>query len=150
MGEKEFPRCVAHRSSAKGCNDVRETWARGCESNSPFILCVSGESEAGLDEGVEEGCSSLEPLSQDDCSSDCSASCSRRVRNQPEPLSLTVGDPFMANVASDLGGTMAKTAEMDAVTRSFNSSRSKSHNFISNEPTEITWTARYAISNDIK
>ncbi|KOX80779.1 hypothetical protein WN51_03841 [Melipona quadrifasciata] len=51
--------------------------------------CALSESEAGLDEGVEEGCSSLEPLSQDDCSSDCSASCSRRVRNQPEPLSLT-------------------------------------------------------------
>ncbi|KAK9307255.1 hypothetical protein QLX08_002294 [Tetragonisca angustula] len=52
--------------------------------------CALSESEAGLDEGVEEGCSSLEPLSQDDCSSDCSASCSRRVRNQPEPLSLTI------------------------------------------------------------
>ncbi|KAF3425127.1 hypothetical protein E2986_12824 [Frieseomelitta varia] len=64
--DKEFSTCVAHRSSARG------------------------ESEAGLDEGVEEGCSSLEPLSQDDCSSDCSASCSRRVRNQPEPLSLTI------------------------------------------------------------
>ncbi|XP_017752865.1 PREDICTED: uncharacterized protein LOC108545639 isoform X3 [Eufriesea mexicana] len=52
--------------------------------------CTLSESEAGLEEGVEEGCSSLEPLSQDDCSSDCSASCSRRVRNQPEPLSLTI------------------------------------------------------------
>ncbi|XP_060826442.1 uncharacterized protein LOC132912762 isoform X3 [Bombus pascuorum] len=52
--------------------------------------CALSENEAGLDEGVEEGCSSLEPLSQDDCSSDCSASCSRRVRNQPEPLSLTI------------------------------------------------------------
>lgn len=48
------------------------------------------EIEAGLDEGVEEGCSSLEPLSQDECSSDCSASCSRHLRNQPEPLSLTI------------------------------------------------------------
>lgn len=70
-----------------------------------MLLRISGENEAGLDEGVEEGCSSLEPLSQDDCSSDCSASCSRRVRNQPEPLSLTVSDPFMANVAYDLDGT---------------------------------------------
>ncbi|XP_076638369.1 uncharacterized protein LOC143350269 isoform X4 [Colletes latitarsis] len=48
------------------------------------------ESETGVDEGVEEGCSSLEPLSQDDCNSDSSASCSRHVRNQPEPLSLTI------------------------------------------------------------
>ena len=99
------------------------------ESNLAIILCVSGESEAGLDEGVEEGCSSLEPLSQDDCSSDCSASCSRRVRNQPEPLSLTVGDPFMANVASNLDGTLRKkrencSTEMGAATRSFNPSRS--------------------------
>ncbi|XP_076762748.1 uncharacterized protein LOC143430385 isoform X3 [Xylocopa sonorina] len=52
--------------------------------------CSLSENEAILDEGVEEGCSSLEPLSQDDCSSDCSASCLRRVRNQPEPLSLTI------------------------------------------------------------
>ncbi|CAK9813792.1 hypothetical protein ANTQUA_LOCUS7767, partial [Anthophora quadrimaculata] len=52
--------------------------------------CTLSESEAGLDEGVEEGCSSLEPLSQDDCSSNCSASCARRVRNQSEPLSLTI------------------------------------------------------------
>nr|XP_031831349.1 uncharacterized protein LOC116426488 isoform X7 [Nomia melanderi]XP_031831350.1 uncharacterized protein LOC116426488 isoform X7 [Nomia melanderi] len=52
--------------------------------------CAINESEGGLDEGVEEGCSSLEPLSQDDCSSECSASCSRHPRNQPEPLSLTI------------------------------------------------------------
>ncbi|XP_033338342.2 uncharacterized protein LOC117227324 isoform X4 [Megalopta genalis] len=52
--------------------------------------CAINEIEAGLDEGVEEGCSSLEPLSQDECSSDCSASCSRHLRNQPEPLSLTI------------------------------------------------------------
>ncbi|CAL7949946.1 unnamed protein product [Xylocopa violacea] len=52
--------------------------------------CALSENEAILDEGVEEGCSSLEPLSQDECSSDCSASCLRRVRNQPEPLSLTI------------------------------------------------------------
>lgn len=59
-----------------------------------YIFGFSGESEAGLDEGVEEGCSSLEPLSQEDCASNYSASSSRRVRNQPESLSLTVGDPF--------------------------------------------------------
>lgn len=59
-----------------------------------YIFGFSGESEAGLDEGVEEGCSSLEPLSQEDCASKYSASSSRRVRNQPESLSLTVGDPF--------------------------------------------------------
>ncbi|XP_031365487.1 uncharacterized protein LOC102673723 isoform X9 [Apis dorsata] len=51
---------------------------------------ASSESEAGLDEGVEEGCSSLEPLSQEDCASNYSASSSRRVRNQPESLSLTI------------------------------------------------------------
>ncbi|XP_076283070.1 uncharacterized protein LOC143210260 isoform X3 [Lasioglossum baleicum] len=52
--------------------------------------CAINEIEAGLDEGVEEGCSSLEPLSQDECSSDCSAPRSRHLRNQPEPLSLTI------------------------------------------------------------
>lgn len=52
--------------------------------------CTINEIEAGLDEGVEEGCSSLEPLSQDECSSDCSASRSRHPRNQPESLSLTI------------------------------------------------------------
>ncbi|XP_076659640.1 uncharacterized protein LOC143362968 isoform X4 [Halictus rubicundus] len=52
--------------------------------------CAINEIEAGLDEGVEEGCSSLEPLSQDECSSDCSASRSRHLRNQPESLSLTI------------------------------------------------------------
>lgn len=58
-----------------------------------FVCLFSNidENEVGLDEGVEEGCSSLEPLSQDDCSSECSASFSRHPRNQPEPLSLTVG-----------------------------------------------------------
>ena len=56
------------------------------------IFGFSGESEAGLDEGVEEG--RLEPLSQEDCASNYSASSSRRVRNQPESLSLTVSDPF--------------------------------------------------------
>ncbi|XP_026674316.1 uncharacterized protein LOC108631026 [Ceratina calcarata] len=50
------------------------------------------ESKAGLVEGVEEGCSSVEPLSQDDCSSECSAreAYSKRVKSQPEPLSLTI------------------------------------------------------------
>ncbi|XP_043255353.1 uncharacterized protein LOC122399061 isoform X5 [Colletes gigas] len=54
------------------------------------VSAIKCESETGVDEGVEEGCSSLEPLSQDDCNSDSSASCSRHVRNQPEPLSLTI------------------------------------------------------------
>ncbi|XP_066587337.1 uncharacterized protein [Prorops nasuta] len=48
------------------------------------------ESELGQDEGVEEGSSSLEPLSQDDCSSDCSAPHIRNSRNHQEPLSLTI------------------------------------------------------------
>ncbi|XP_076165907.1 uncharacterized protein LOC143145939 isoform X2 [Ptiloglossa arizonensis] len=54
------------------------------------VSATKCESETGLDEGVEEGCSSLEPLSQDECSSECSASCLKHVRNQPEPLSLTI------------------------------------------------------------
>lgn len=81
----------------------REEWKRGWEEeiqreeerNRFYPLRIfgfSGESEAGLDEGVEEG--RLEPLSQEDCASNYSASSSRRVRNQPESLSLTVGDPF--------------------------------------------------------
>ncbi|XP_076235541.1 uncharacterized protein LOC143179959 [Calliopsis andreniformis] len=48
------------------------------------------ESEPGFDDSVEEGCSSLEPLSQEECNSVCSASCRRHLRNQPESLSLTI------------------------------------------------------------
>ncbi|XP_053986037.1 uncharacterized protein LOC128880225 isoform X2 [Hylaeus volcanicus] len=44
------------------------------------------ENETELDQGVEEG----EPLPRDDSSSDYGASCSRHVRNQPEPLSMTI------------------------------------------------------------
>ncbi|XP_034177415.2 uncharacterized protein LOC117602933 isoform X3 [Osmia lignaria lignaria] len=47
--------------------------------------CSLGENETGLDESVEEGCSSLDQLSQDDCSSECSAACFKRVKNQLEP-----------------------------------------------------------------
>lgn len=54
------------------------------------VFVISGENELGLDEGVEEGSSSLEPLSQDECSSDCSGPRSRHSRNRQEPLSLTV------------------------------------------------------------
>lgn len=54
----------------------------------PAKYAPTCESEAGLDEGVEEG--RLEPLSQEDCASNYSASSSRRVRNQPESLSLTI------------------------------------------------------------
>ncbi|KZC06592.1 hypothetical protein WN55_10503 [Dufourea novaeangliae] len=56
----------------------------------PASKCAISESEIGFGDGVEDGCSSLEPLSQDDCSSDCSQSGSRQPRNQPEPLSLTI------------------------------------------------------------
>ncbi|XP_076666656.1 uncharacterized protein LOC143368149 isoform X3 [Andrena cerasifolii] len=56
----------------------------------PAAKCALSESEIGFDEGVEEGCSSLEPLSQDECGSECSASCSRHHRNHAEPLSLTI------------------------------------------------------------
>lgn len=56
----------------------------------------------GFDEGVEEGCSSLEPLSQDECGSECSASCSKHLRNHPEPLSLTVGNSFTSVVPWNL------------------------------------------------
>nr|XP_050854692.1 myb-like protein X isoform X6 [Vespula vulgaris] len=51
---------------------------------------AESETELGLDEGVEEGSSSLEPLSQDECSSDCSGPRSRHSRNRQEPLSLTI------------------------------------------------------------
>ncbi|KAL2728997.1 glutamic acid-rich protein isoform X9 [Vespula squamosa] len=51
---------------------------------------AESETELGLDEGVEEGSSSLEPLSQDECSSECSGPRSRHSRNRPEPLSLTI------------------------------------------------------------
>ncbi|XP_035730765.1 uncharacterized protein LOC118445423 isoform X7 [Vespa mandarinia] len=51
---------------------------------------AESEIELGLDEGVEEGSSSLEPLSQDECSSDCSGPRSRHSRNRQEPLSLTI------------------------------------------------------------
>ncbi|KAI4501950.1 hypothetical protein M0802_002632 [Mischocyttarus mexicanus] len=51
---------------------------------------AESETELGLDEGVEEGSSSLEPLSQDECSSDCSVSRARHSRNRQEPLSLTI------------------------------------------------------------
>ncbi|KAI4489842.1 hypothetical protein M0804_004024 [Polistes exclamans] len=52
---------------------------------------AESETELGLDEGVEEGSSSLEPLSQDECSSDCSVKVrARHSRNRQEPLSLTI------------------------------------------------------------
>ncbi|XP_043490529.1 uncharacterized protein LOC122516629 isoform X1 [Polistes fuscatus] len=52
---------------------------------------AESETELGLDEGVEEGSSSLEPLSQDECSSDCSIKVrARHSRNRQEPLSLTI------------------------------------------------------------
>lgn len=48
------------------------------------------DNEFGLDEGVEEGSSSLEPLSQDDCSSEGSGPRPRHARVRKEPMSLTV------------------------------------------------------------
>ncbi|XP_048510161.1 uncharacterized protein LOC105692601 isoform X3 [Athalia rosae] len=51
---------------------------------------ISSEIEVGLDEGVEEGSSSLEPLSQDEYSSDCSAPASKYSLNRQEPMSLTI------------------------------------------------------------
>lgn len=62
------------------------------EGESDQLVRFSGENETGLDESVEEGCSSLEPLSQEDCSSECSAACFRHVKSQLDPtVSLMVG-----------------------------------------------------------
>ncbi|XP_012273330.1 uncharacterized protein LOC105695899 isoform X3 [Orussus abietinus] len=58
--------------------------------SSPKSKLIKSEVEIGLDEGVEEGSSSLEPLSQDEYSSDCSVPPIKRVRNRQEPLSLTI------------------------------------------------------------
>ncbi|KAG7203311.1 hypothetical protein KM043_010400 [Ampulex compressa] len=55
------------------------------ESHSSRSKC---EKEDGFKE--EDGSSSLEPLSQEECSSDCSASCLRHAVHQPQALSLTI------------------------------------------------------------
>lgn len=93
-GIKIFSRVILKRSLNE--KSEKEDGIQREEERNRFyplhIFGFSGESEAGLDEGVEEG--RLEPLSQEDCASNYSASSSRRVRNQPESLSLTVGDPF--------------------------------------------------------
>lgn len=93
-GIKIFSRVILKRSLNE--KSEKEDGIQREEERNRFyplrIFGFSGESEAGLDEGVEEG--RLEPLSQEDCASNYSASSSRRVRNQPESLSLTVSDPF--------------------------------------------------------
>lgn len=92
-GIKIFSRVILKRSLNE--KSEKEDERRRSKRNRFYPLRIfgfSGESEAGLDEGVEEG--RLEPLSQEDCASNYSASSSRRVRNQPESLSLTVSDPF--------------------------------------------------------
>lgn len=93
-GIKIFSRVILKRSLNE--KSEKEDGIQREEERNRFyplhIFGFSGESEAGLDEGVEEG--RLEPLSQEDCASNYSASSSRCVRNQPESLSLTVGDPF--------------------------------------------------------
>ncbi|XP_015592539.1 uncharacterized protein LOC107266503 isoform X3 [Cephus cinctus] len=60
------------------------------EKSSPRPKFITSEIEVGLDEGVEEGSSSLEPLSQDEYSSDTSVPPSRHIRTRQEPLSLTI------------------------------------------------------------
>ncbi|XP_046471448.1 titin homolog isoform X5 [Neodiprion pinetum] len=62
----------------------------GAKRTSPNQKYITSEIEVGLDEGVEEGSSSLEPLSQDEYGSDCSAPPSKYSINRQEPLSLTI------------------------------------------------------------
>ncbi|XP_046753447.1 uncharacterized protein LOC124416427 isoform X3 [Diprion similis] len=62
----------------------------GAKKTSQNQKYITSEIEVGLDEGVEEGSSSLEPLSQDEYGSDCSAPPSKYSINRQEPLSLTI------------------------------------------------------------
>lgn len=105
---------------------IRAQFRKRGDDDFTVSLFFPGESETGLDEGVEEGCSSLEPLSQDECSSECSASCLKHVRNQPEPLSLTVGGPFTAIVSRlprsilPEGFTFSRTSISSTLSRQLN------------------------------